>query len=172
MSEKKAYVVTFHVCSDDEGGPLRVLSSKMRAQQYIESEVKRFLKDRFKPDNGYWQNDLEYWYDDRDEKFEYHWEISEIDIDDGIDLPPLPEVEKENNSLKAENISLRKRLGHVEGLNAAARCYLTMWDGGWDYAKEHVIENMHAAKAILEDGEVGNAKIGEMFRGWKEQCKA
>ena len=47
-----------------------------------------------------------------------------------------------------------------------------MWDGGWDYAKEHVIENMHAAKAILEDGEVGNAKISEMFRDWKEQYKA
>ena len=83
----------------------------------------------------------------------------------------MPEVEKENLALKTENKELRKKLSHAEGLNAAARCYLVMYDGGWQYAKEHVLENMHAAKHILEDGEAGNAKINEMFEKWLEARK-
>jgi hypothetical protein len=44
-----------------------------------------------------------------------------------------------------------------------------MWDGGWEYDREHILENMHAARFILEDGKPGNEKITEMFEHWLAQ---
>ena len=55
-----------------------------------------------------------------------------------------------------------------------AKCYLVMYDGGWDYDREHILENMHAARFILEDSKEGNQKITEMFEEWlktREACK-
>ena len=49
-----------------------------------------------------------------------------------------------------------------------------MYDGGWDYDREHILENMHAARFILEDSKEGNQKITEMFEEWlkiREACK-
>lgn len=139
----------------------------MAAQYYIEEEIKKLLKDKFIPKNGYWDDAWNYVYEDKDDpNCMYYFEIEEVFIDQDNNLPELPEIEKENLALKAENKELRKKLGHVEGLNAAAKCYLTMYDGGWQYAKEHVLENMHAARSILEDEESGNAKINEMFENW------
>ena len=111
-------------------------------------------------------------YEDNDNPQEhYYFEIEEVNMDQDNKLPEMPEVEKENLALKTENKELRKKLSHVEGLNAAAKYYLTMYDGGWQYAKEHVLENMHFARFILEDGERGNAKIYEMFESWLEARK-
>ena len=144
----------------------------MAAHHYIEDEAKKLLKDKFNPEYGWWDDAWNYIYEDNDNPQEhYYFEIEEVHMDQDNKLPELPEVEKENLALKTENKELRKKLGHVEGLNAAAKCYLTMYDGGWQYAKEHVLENMHSARFILEDGERGNAKIDEMFESWLEARK-
>ena len=47
-----------------------------------------------------------------------------------------------------------------------------MWDGGWEYDREHILENMHAARFILEDGKEGNRKITEMFEEWLKSGEA
>lgn len=175
MKERKLYVVKFSINDIGECfSILKALPSKMLAHQYVETECKRFMKENFKPDNAHWENDLTYYYeDDKNEKWSYIYEIEPVDLDESIKLQPLPEVEKENLSLKEENNELRKQLAHVKGLNSAAQCFLTMWDGGWDYAKEHVIENMHEARAVLEDGERGNTLVLKMFEDWQEiKCKA
>lgn len=67
-------------------------------------------------------------------------------------LPELPYIEKENLALKDENIELRNRLSQLEELIAGARRFLTMWDGGWSYSKEHILKNAHAARDILDSG--------------------
>lgn len=54
-------------------------------------------------------------------------------------------------------------------MNAAARCYATMWDGGWKYTKEHIIENLHAIRNILEGNEEGNSELSKMFERWSKQ---
>jgi hypothetical protein len=172
-NERKLYVVKFSI---NEIGKyfsiLKAFPSKMLSQQYVERKCKELLKERFNPKCAHWENDLTYYYENDIEKMSYIYGIEPVDPDESIELPPLPEVEKENRSLKEENNELRKQLAHTKGLNSAAQCYLTMWDGGWDYAKEHVIENMHKAKSVLSDGEKGNELILNMFEGWLEgRCK-
>ena len=177
MKERKLYVVKFSINDIGEYfSILKALPSKMLAHQYVEEKCKKRLKESFKPDNAHWENDLTYYYeDDKNEKWSYIYEIEPVDLDESIELQPLPEVEKENLALKEENNELRKQLAHVKGLNSAAQCFLTMYDGGWDYAKEHVIENMHEARAVLEDGQQSNILITEMFENWQklkcETCK-
>lgn len=175
MKQRKLYVVKFSINDIGECfSILKALPSKMLAHQYVEEKCKKLLKESFKPDNAYWENDLTYYYeDDKNEKWSYIYEIESVDLDESIELQPLPEVEKENLALKEENNELRKQLAHAKGLNSAAQCFLTMWDGGWDYAKEHVIKNMHEARAVLEDGERGNTLVLKMFENWQEsKCKA
>ena len=144
--------------------PLRAFSSRLLASQFIESKVKDMFKDSFDPAKGIWEDAWTYIYESSNDK--HYYRIDSIEIEQDAVLPCIPFVEQENIALKDENKELREKLSRAEGLNAAARCCLTMWDGGWKYAKEHVIENMHAAKDILEDGEPGNKKIDEMFENW------
>lgn len=127
--------------------------------------IKDLLKDSYDPKNAIWEDAWTYAYEA--DNYTYSYEIEEVDVEQDINLPSAPLVEQENLALKAENNALREKLSRVEGLNAAARCYLTMWDGGWKYAKDHVIENMHTAKSILEDSKPGNDKIIEMFEDWQ-----
>lgn len=174
MKERKLFIVKFSI---DEIGSndciLKAFSSKMLAHYYIECQCKHLLKGLYDGSNGFWENDLKYIYNNHHNNETYCYEIDEIELDESIKLPNLPELEKENLTLKEENNELRKQLAHVKGLNSAAQCFLTMYDGGWDYAKEHVIENMHEARAVLEDGEKGNDLILKMFEGWQEsKCKA
>ena len=174
MKKRKLYVVKFSISCKDDFAVVKVFASKLRAQQYVESECKNIFKDKFNPSYGCWEDDLNYVYDSHDEHcWFYYWELEETDVDDGVQLPFLPEIEEENLALKEENNELRKQLAHVKGLNLAAQCYLTMWDGGWKYAKEHVVENMHKARAVLEDNEKGNDLVLKMFENWQEsKCKA
>ena len=65
-------------------------------------------------------------------------------------LPELPFIEKENLALKAENDELRNKLADANGIISKARSLITMWDGGWNYDKEHILNNVHKAKEILE----------------------
>ena len=166
MDKQKLFVVKFDIGGSTDPILLKAFSGRLAASQYIESIIKDVVKDKFDPKNGIWENAWTYVYNVDDVKT-YCYEIEEVDVEQNVVLPCIPSVEQENLALKAENNELRKKLSHAEGLNAAARCYLTMWDGGWDYAKEHVIENMHAARDILEDGKPGNDKITEMFEDWQ-----
>lgn len=165
-NKKKAFVTSI------DGLPLMAFSSKLRAQQYVESRCKSYLKESFTPSNGFWEDDLNYIYK-RDGNRDMHYEIDAVDIDDSIELPFLPTIEEENLALKEENNDLRRQLAHAKELNAAALCHLVMWDGGWKYAKEHVLENMHEARSILEDTDAGNAAVEAMFERWlQSRCSS
>ena len=122
MKQRKLYVVKFSINNIGECfSILKALPSKMLAHQYVEEKCKKLLKESFKPDNAYWENDLIYYYeDDKNEKWSYIYEIEPVDLDESIELQPLPEVEKENLALKEENNELRKQLAHAKGLNSAA----------------------------------------------------
>ena len=133
------------------------------------------MRDNYNPGNGCWIDAWNYRYENamrckdcngEEHLYDYSFEIEEVDVEQNVVLPELPFVEKENLALKTENSELKRKLGHAEGLIAAAKCYLTMWDGGWEYDREHVLENAHAARAVLEDSEPGNRKIEEMFEEW------
>ena len=175
ISPMKVFVVKFRIGDDNDFNISKAFAGRLSAQQYVESEAKRLLKDEYDPGRGRWTDAWNYRYEnamrckDREGKehlYDYSFEIEEVDVEQNVVLPELPAVEKESLALKQENRDLRKKLGHAEGLIAAAKCYLTMWDGGWEYDREHILENMHAARFILEDGEPGNRKIQEMFEGW------
>lgn len=175
MVNSKVFVVKFRIGYDDDFGISKAFAGRLSAQQYVESECKRLVRDNYNPDNGCWIDAWNYRYENalkcedchgKERLYDYVFEIEEVDVEQNVVLPELPFVEKENLSLKQENKDLRQRLGHAEGLIAAAKCYLTMWDGGWEYDREHILENMHAAKSVLEDGESGNRKIAEMFEQW------
>ena len=168
MRNDKLFVVKFNIGYDDDFTLCKAFAGRLSAQQYVETEVKKLLKTDYNPSNGCWDDAWHYRYENALNGKDYRFEIEEISVEQTVILPELPFVENENLVLKNENKELRQKLGHVEGLIAAARCYLTMYDGGWQYDKEHVIENMHAARAILEDGKSGNAKINEMFENWLE----
>lgn len=160
------FVVKLNVNGECSSTLLKAFSSRLVASHYIESRVKDSLKDRFDPSKGIWEDAWTYVYET--DNGNHCYEIEEVDVEQDVALPYLPLIEQENLALKAENKELREKLSHAEGLNAAAKCYLTMYDGGWKYAKEHVIENMHAARSILEDGKPGNDKITEMFEDWQK----
>lgn len=174
MNERKLYVVKFSVNEIGEDFTiLKAFPSQMLARYYVECRCKEVLKGRFNPQRAYWENDLTYYCEDEDRKLSYIYEIEEVKLDESIELPPLPEVEDEVLALKKENNDLRRQLAHIKGVNSAARCFLTMYDGGWNYTKEHIIENMHEARAVLEDDEEGNALVTKMFENWQEsRCKS
>lgn len=183
MANNKLFVVKFRIGYDNDFNISKAFAGRLSAQQYVESKCKQLVRENYSPDNGCWIDAWNYRYEnamrckDREGKehlYDYSFEIEEVDIEQTVVLPELPFVEKESLALKQENKDLRQRLGHAEGLIAAAKCYLTMWDGGWEYDREHILENMHIAKSILEDGEPGNRKITAMFEEWlksRETCK-
>ena len=183
MANNRLFVVKFRIGHDDDFSISKAFASKLSAQQYIESECKRRMQDNYNPDNGRWIDAWNYRYENAQQQedyegkehlYDYLFEIEEVDVEQNIVLPELPFLEKESIALKQENKDLRQKLGYAEGLIAAAKCYLVMYDGGWDYDREHILENMHAARFILEDSKEGNQKITEMFEEWlktREACK-
>ena len=181
MANEKVFIVKFKIGYDDDFTTLKAFAGRLSAQQYAESECKRLLRDGYDPGKGCWVDAWNYRYEDamrcedregKEHSYDYSFEIEEVDVEQNFILPELPFVERESLALKRENKELRERLGRAEGLIAAARCYLVMYDGGWEYDREHILENAHAAKAILEDGEEGNRKVTEMFELWLKNRKA
>ena len=168
MANSKLFVVKFKIGCDDDYSISKAFAGRLSASQYVESKVKVLLKDEYDPSRGYWEDAWNYRYENAHNGMDYLFEIEEVDVEQSVVLPELPFVENENLTLKAENKELREKLGRIMGMNAAAKCYLVMWDGGWQYDREHVLENMHAARAILECGEEGDRKVEEMFSRWHE----
>ena len=183
MANNRLFVVKFRIGHDDDFSISKAFASKLSAQQYIESECKQLMQDNYNPDNGRWIDAWNYRYENAQQQedyegkehlYDYLFEIEEVDVEQNIELQAMLGLEKESIALKQENKDLRQKLGHAEGLIAAAKCYLVMYDGGWDYDREHILENMHAARFILEDSKEGNQKITEMFEEWlktREACK-
>lgn len=148
---KKLFCVKFMISPDDDFDVLKAFSGHLAAKLYVESKIKSHLGEAYKPENGCWENAWTYRYSNALNEHDYIFEIEEVEVEEDIVLPPLPSIENENLALKTENIELREKLAHCNGAISSALHFLTMWDGGWDYAKEHVLENMHRARALLEE---------------------
>ena len=151
MPDRKLFCVKFMIEPDEDFDVLKAFSGHLAAKLYVESKIKSHLGEAYKPENGCWENAWTYVYSNAVGEHDYRFEIEEVEIEQDIVLPELPSIEKENLALKAENNELRDKLSHIEGAISRARRHLVMWDGGWDYAKEHVLENMHKARALLEE---------------------
>jgi len=74
--------------------------------------------------------------------------------------------------LKNENALAKEKLASEMARNAAARCFLTMWDNGRYYDKDHVIENMYAARHALDGDPEGDKLLKEMFERWKKNSES
>ena len=152
MAKNKLFVVKFKFEEDDKDIViLKAFAGHLSASQYVENEVKTYNKD-FKEEYGVWEDPWHYIYKDPSQSNlrTKSYEIEEVEIEEDVVLPELPSIEKENLALKDENIELRNRLSQLEEYIAGARRFLTMWDGGWSYSKEHILKNAHAARDILD----------------------
>lgn len=176
IPKPKVFAVTFYSqfkrSGEDDGMlPLKIFASKLRAKAYCEEKAKSMMcqhADLFGDSKPLWLNDTEYILTTSDQRYTFKWSIDETDVDDEVEADfRRPEIELENGALRRENVQLRKTLSEVKGRNAAAACYATMWDGGWDYTKEAVIENLHKVRAILEDDHHSGI-LDEMFADWQK----
>lgn len=152
MAKNKLFVVKFKFEDDDKDVViLKAFAGHLSASQYVENEVKTYNKD-FKEEYGIWEDPWHYIYKDPSQSNlrPPSYEIEEVEVEEDVVLPELPSIEKENLALKDENIELRNRLSQLEARVAGARSFLSMWDGGWNYSKEHILKNAHAAKDILD----------------------
>ena len=149
--------------------PIKIFSSKLRAKVYCEHRAREF-QGNSKSIILDWENDstlLLYKQEgEKQAKLDFRWDIYEIEIDD--DVPAdfhYPQIEKENEVLRNECYRLRKELADVTQRNAVAATYATMWDGGWNYTKERVLENLHIVKDVLAGD---HAKVRELYEAWKK----
>lgn len=149
---RKVYCVTCSEYSDDKAGmdeerPLRVFSALLLAKKFCEGRAARIAGSH--GGDWYWENyeTLIVWVDDTI-GMAYHVRAAEVE-DDIPDEFRVPEVEKENKALMAENRQLRKEVSEAAVKIAKALSYATMYDGGYDYAKETVLENLHMVRGIL-----------------------
>ena len=147
--------------------PLKIFASNLMARVYCEHRAREF-QSKDKTIILEWENAytlLLYKQEgDKQEELDYRFEIYETDIDD--DVPSdfhYPQIEKENEVLRNECYRLRKELADVTQRNAVAATYATMWDGGWNYTKERVLENLHIVKDVLEGD---HKKVTELFENW------
>ena len=149
--------------------PIKIFSSNLRAKVYCEHRAREF-QDNFKSITLYWENDstliLYKQEGEKQAELDFRWEIYETEIDD--DVPAdfhYPQIEKENEVLRNECYRLRKELADVTQRNAVAATYATMWDGGRNYNKERVLENLHIVKDVLAGD---HAKVRELYEKWKK----
>lgn len=168
MQNKKVYVVNFSLEKNDDKTPMKVFSSLLKAKNYCEEKASNlfYKNNSIEPEKytTFWEDNFTYIVQVGPK--EYVYEIEEADLDEDIKDVSRPEIEIENENLKKENLELKDELSKQMSMNAAAKCYLVMYDGGWKYTKEHIIENMHAARNILEGNEKGKCTLEEMFEKW------
>lgn len=176
MAAKKIHVVKFDIGPSDDyldAVHVKAFASWMKAQAYVEAKVRDMFKEGFRPERGFWNDPWMYCYrPDEDPANEHLWNIEEVEVEEGVGLPDIPDVEKENKALKTENAKLKTDVEKLSSQIVAAECWLTMWDGGWDYGKEVILENVNAAKAILKGSKEADGKIREMFEGWLKSREA
>ena len=151
--------------------PLKVFSSTLRAKDYCEKKAREVIsrnKDKRLVYN--WESDTTlYIYHYNGENYDDAWrfEIHETEVDNAVPIDfTYPAIEKENESLREECWILRRRMAAVMARNAVAASYATMWDGGYNYTKERVLEVLHKVKDVLaEDYD----RSRELFEAWKKE---
>ena len=149
--------------------PIKIFASTLMAKVHCEHLAREFQR-KSKSIIIDWENDstlLLYKQEgEKQAELEFRWEIYETEIDD--DVPAdfhYPQIEKENEVLRNECYRLRKELADVTQRNAVAATYATMWDGGRNYNKERVLENLHIVKDVLAGD---HAKVRELYEKWKK----
>ena len=164
MEKKSIYVINLAISPDlNEKSPVRAFASLLNAQKYIEklgSDIIQRNKSVEEP-TAYWEDT--YTYVVNADKTEYLLEITPTVLDESTEPLQIPEIEIENNTLRNENIKLKMELSKQAAMNEAALCYLVMWDGGWKYTKDHVLECMHKAKGLLENNKTGEDALTEII---------
>lgn len=153
--------------------PIKIFASNLMARVYCEHKAREFQsKDKTILIDWLDESTLLLYKQDgeKNAELDQRWEIYETDIDDNVPSDfHYPQIEKENEVLRNECWNLRKQLSEVTQRNAVAATYATMWDGGRDYTKEHVLENLHTVKEVLAGD---HAKIRELYEGWKKSEEA
>lgn len=172
--KKTVWVVLYCEREDKEpSGALKVLSSKLRAKLYCEEAGKKWFSDSQKVEGtGYWENDYTYALVKPNGETYCTWVLEETVIDDDVESSfHYPPIEKENEVLRNECYRLRRELAEVTQRNAVAATYATMWDGGRDYTKEHILDNLQSVREVLSGD---HRKVRELYENWKknEECGA
>lgn len=148
--------------------PLKIFSSQSNARYYC---YQMGLKKKGNDINIvlHWENDdtllLFKFNGENYDELQSRWEIhsTEIDSDVPVDFND-PQIERENEVLRNECYRLRKELAEVTQRNAVAATYATMWDGGRDYTKERVLDNLQIVKDVLAGDHL---KVRELYETWK-----
>lgn len=129
---------------DGEELPLKIFSSYQLAKNYVES------RETLKGKEWFWES-VDKLVVKVDDTYDLVYQIHDCYVDDSIpDDFKVPEIEKENIALTNENRQLKKELSEANVKIARAASYATMWDGGYDYTKEAVLENLHMVRSILK----------------------
>ena len=178
-AKRKCFVVLFTVGREAKEvfgnetamdfSPLKIFASNLMAKVYCEHRAREF-QSKDKTTIIDWKNaDTLLLYKREGEKqagVDFRWEIYETEIDDHVPADfHYPQIETENEVLRNECCRLRKELADVIQRNAVAATYATMWDGGRDYTKEHVLQNLHIVKDVLAGD---HAKVQELYEAWKK----
>lgn len=147
-------------------GALKVFSSKLRAKVYCEEKGKQWYADSPNTKGeGHWINDYTYAIFKPNGSSICTWNLEETVIDNDVESNfCYPQVEKENEVLRNECYRLRRELAEVTQRNAVAATYATMWDGGRDYTKERVLDNLQIVKDVLAGDHL---KVRELYETWK-----
>lgn len=149
--------------------PLKIFSSKANAKYYCY----RMGLQKKGDDNAivlHWENEdtllLFKFNGENYDELRSRWEIHSTDIDSDVPVDfNDPQIEKENEVLRNECYRLRKELAEVTQRNAVAATYATMWDGGRDYTKERVLDNLQIVKDVLAGDHL---KVRELYETWKK----
>lgn len=168
MENRKVYIVKLLEREDHYSTQLKVFSSLLKAKNYCECEASKlsYRNNSIEPEDHetWWEDNFTYIAKVND--FEWILEIDETDLDEDVVDVSRPEIEVENEILRKENLELREKLSKQAAMNAAAQACLIMWDGGWKYTKEHVLDCMYAAKDMLERNAEGDKALKKMFECW------
>lgn len=160
---------------------VKATTSYESARQYIIDRIKSLSERNDVYDFKSYESETKYCWDlyysfgngDKKFKVETTYRIEPIELIDSDDIPEIrrPELEKRCEALEKHNDELKNEVSELKKNNSAAQCYLTFWDGGMYEDFDHILKNVHTAKAILRGGEQGNNHILELFEGWKKNEK-
>lgn len=174
MEKSRKIYIVFFSCDERDVNPcdmmpLRVFASRLNAKKYAEKSAENMECDSECGKPEWVSGDEYYWNVNGKTRI---WKIEEADLDESVEDVKAPEIELENDALKNENALVKEKLASEMARNAAARCFLTMWDHGRYYDKDHVIENMYAARHALDGDPEGDKLLKEMFERWKKNSES
>lgn len=181
----KIYLIGLYTYEDEKNDVstiVKATTSYEAAREYVLKQIDKHKDSKevssFTVGNGEekyeWEMRYVLTFGDGDKKnshsVEMTYRIEPIELVDSEDVPEIrrPELEKRREALEKHNDELKMEVAELRKNNSAAQCYLTFWDGGKYEDLDHVLKNVHTAKAILRGGEQGNNHILKLFEGWKK----